>query len=138
MAGGESCAFALVCAEDGVSAERNPLLGTAPVQLSETREPNGAPRFTTLDDLPDGGAHRSAAGLWWHRFSVLLFVFFCAVLGVILVVFPWRDEWTNNNLLAHYPVLQQVLGNGFVRGLCSGLGLLDIWIGFWEAVHYHE
>jgi hypothetical protein len=22
--------------------------------------------------------------------------------------------------------------------LCSGLGLLDIWIGFWEAVHYQE
>jgi len=25
-----------------------------------------------------------------------------------------------------------------VRGLCSGLGILDIWIGFSEAIHYHE
>jgi hypothetical protein len=28
--------------------------------------------------------------------------------------------------------------NGFVRGVCTGLGLLDLWIGFAEAVHYHE
>jgi hypothetical protein len=126
-----------VWAEAGVSAGRNPLLGSTPAQLSETREPNGGPRFTTLGEFR-GGVHRSAASLWWHRISVLMFVFFCAVLGVILVVFPWRDEWTNNNLLIHFPMLQQFLGNGFVRGICSGLGLLDIWIGFWEAVHYHE
>jgi hypothetical protein len=22
--------------------------------------------------------------------------------------------------------------------MCTGLGALDIWIGFWEAMHYHE
>jgi hypothetical protein len=127
-----------VWAEAGVTAEGNPLLGARPAQLSETNAPNGSPRFATLDEIPAGQAHRSAGSLWLHRFSVLMFVFFCAVLGVILVVFPWRDEWTNNALLVHYPALQDFLGNGFVRGLCSGLGLLDIWIGFWEAVHYHE
>lgn len=121
-----------------MSAEGNPLLGARPIQLSETNGPNGSPRFATLDEIPTGQVHRSAGKLWLHRFSVLMFVFFCAVLGVVLVVFPWRDEWTNNNLLVHYQALQQFLGNGFVRGLCSGLGLLDIWIGFWEAVHYHE
>jgi hypothetical protein len=73
-----------------------------------------------------------------HRLSALAFVFFCAVLGVVLVVFPWREEWTNNSLLVGYPALQRFMGSGFVRGVCSGLGLLDIWIGFWEAVHYHE
>jgi hypothetical protein len=37
-----------------------------------------------------------------------------------------------------YPGLREFVANGFVRGMCSGLGVLDIWIGFWEAVHYHE
>ena len=37
-----------------------------------------------------------------------------------------------------FPALRAVVTNGFFRGLCSGLGLLDIWIGFWEAIHYHE
>jgi hypothetical protein len=79
------------------------------------------------------------APVWPHRLGVLLFVFFCAVLGVILIIFPWRDEWmTNNTFLFGHPALQDFLVSGFVRGLCSGLGVIDIWIGFWEAVHYHE
>ena len=82
--------------------------------------------------------HLSGGRLWMHRVGVLLFVFFCAILGVVLIIFPWRDEWANNSLLFGHPGLQDFLANGFVRGLCSGLGLLDIWIGFWEAVHYHE
>ena len=36
------------------------------------------------------------------------------------------------------PDLRTFVSSGFFRGLCSGLGLLDIWIGFWEALHYHE
>ncbi len=41
-------------------------------------------------------------------------------------------------LPAGSPGLRAFVSNGFVRGLCSGLGLLDIWIGFWEAVHFHD
>jgi hypothetical protein len=67
-----------------------------------------------------------------------MFVFVCAAVGVLLVIAPWRAEWTDNRLLLIYPGLREVVENGFVRGLCSGLGVLDIWIGFWEAVHYHE
>ena len=76
--------------------------------------------------------------LWLHRITVLMFVFVCAVVGVLLVILPWRPEWTDNRFLLLYPGLRAFVANGFVRGLCSGLGLLDIWIGFWEAIHYHE
>ena len=44
---------------------------------------------------------------------------------------------TLTRLLAS-PGLRAFVANGFVRGLCSGLGVLDIWIGFSEAIHYHE
>jgi len=47
-------------------------------------------------------------------------------------------QWTDNYLLLRFPALQPFVTNGFVRGLCTGLGLLDLWIGFAEAVHYHE
>jgi hypothetical protein len=30
------------------------------------------------------------------------------------------------------------VSSGFVRGLASGLGILDLWLGFSEAIHYHE
>jgi hypothetical protein len=76
--------------------------------------------------------------LWLHRVLILLFVFFCATVGVLLVILPWRPEWTDNHFLLGSPGLRAFVSNGFVRGLCSGLGLLDIWIGFWEAVHFHD
>ena len=90
---------------------------------------------TTLLDPPHS---QSASQLWLHRTSVFLFVLISAVAGVLLVILPWTPEWTDNYLLLTFPWLRTVVSNGFFRGLCSGLGLLDIWIGFWEALHYHE
>jgi hypothetical protein len=76
--------------------------------------------------------------VWMHRISVFLFVLISAVAGVLLIILPWTPEWTDNYLLLSFPALRSVVSNGFFRGICSGLGLLDIWIGFWEALHYHE
>lgn len=85
-----------------------------------------------------GAEPYTGAALWKHRILVLLFVFTCAVFGVFLVILPWGPVWTGNRLLMAYPDLRVLVDNGFARGVCSGLGVLDIWIGFWEAVHYHE
>jgi hypothetical protein len=76
--------------------------------------------------------------LWLHRFTVVIFGFVCVVVGVLLVILPWKPEWMDNRLLMVSPGLRAIVANGFVRGICSGLGLLDIWIGFSEALHYHE
>jgi hypothetical protein len=80
----------------------------------------------------------SGLQLWLHRTSVFLFVLISAVAGVLLVILPWTPEWTDNYLLLSFPWLRTLVTTGFFRGLCSGLGLLDIWIGFWEALHYHD
>jgi hypothetical protein len=80
----------------------------------------------------------SGLQLWMHRTSVFLFVLISAVAGVLLIVLPWTPGWTDNYLLLQFPALRAVVASGFFRGFCSGLGLLDIWIGFWEALHYHE
>jgi len=96
---------------------------------------------TALLEPPEQPAtHSSPSGLqvWMHRISVFLFVLVSAVAGVLLIILPWTPEWTDNYLLLSFPALRSVVSNGFFRGLCSGLGLLDIWIGFWEALHYHE
>ncbi len=81
---------------------------------------------------------RSAAGLWLRRIRVLLFVFLCATLGVMLMILPWRPEWSDNPLLLPYPTLRAMVASGFARGLSTGLGVLNVWIGFWEAVQYRE
>ena len=101
--------------------------------------PNPGAPPTLSSSFPRGsGGGYTGFDLWLHRLTVLLFVFVCAVVGVLLVIVPWRPEWTDNRFLLTNPGLRSVIGNGFVRGIVSGLGLLDIWIGFWEAIHYRE
>ncbi len=80
----------------------------------------------------------SVARLWLRRVGVLLFVFLCATLGVMLMILPWRPEWSDNPLLLPYPTLRTVAASGFARGVLTGLGVLNVWIGFWEAIQYQE
>jgi hypothetical protein len=93
---------------------------------------------TAVLDSPPSTERPGGLQLWLHRTSVFLFVLISAIAGVLLIILPWTPEWTDNYLLLSYPSLRTLVANGFFRGLCSGLGLLDIWIGFWEALHYHE
>ena len=79
-----------------------------------------------------------SARLWLRRIGVLLFVFLCATLGVMLMILPWRPEWSENPLLLPYPTLHALMASGFARGVSTGLGLLNVWIGFWEAIQYRE
>jgi hypothetical protein len=116
-----------------------------PIEANTSRPPQPvstqAEATTALLDPPLPAAQpqtQSSVHLWLHRTSVFLFVLISAVAGVLLVILPWTPEWTDNYLLLSFPWLRTFVTTGFFRGLCSGLGLLDIWIGFWEALHYHE
>ena len=80
----------------------------------------------------------SRAELWLRRFSMLIFVVFCIWIGMLLVVLPWTDAWTQNNVLVRYPAVRLFFARNFVRGATSGLGLIDVWLGVWQAVHYRE
>ena len=80
----------------------------------------------------------SVTRVWLRRIGVLLFVFLCATLGVMLMILPWRPEWSDNPLLLPYPTLRAVIGSGFARGVSTGLGVINVWIGFWEAIQYRE
>ena len=79
-----------------------------------------------------------AHNLWLQRTRALLFVTICATLGVLLVILPWTTKWTENPLLLMSSHLRGVVLSGFTRGVSSGLGMLNLWLGFWEAIHYHE
>jgi hypothetical protein len=68
----------------------------------------------------------------------LVFVTLCATFGVLLLILPWTPKWTDNPLLLALPGLRDFVSSGFVRGFASGLGLLDLWLGFREAILYHE
>ena len=115
------------------------LFSSPPSKPPETAPPQSETGTALLDPAPPAtSASPSRVQIWMHRISVFLFVLVSAVAGVLLIILPWTPEWTGNYLLLSYPSLRTVVSHGFFRGFCSGLGLLDIWIGFWEALHYHE
>jgi hypothetical protein len=113
---------------------------SAPGNVTKPTPPPPDPDASRLGPLAEAELPHSdgPVQVWMHRISVFLFVLISAVAGVLLIILPWTPEWTDNYLLLSFPALRTVVSNGFFRGLCSGLGLLDIWIGFWEALHYHE
>lgn len=83
-------------------------------------------------------AHKTAP-VWLQRLSLFVLVLFCVYLGVLVTVLPWWSRvWDHNLFIRSHPALAAILYNGAVRGIISGLGLLDIWIGISEAVHYRD
>jgi hypothetical protein len=97
-----------------------------------------APRNSSVPLAMPVRSAPSAGGVWLRRIAVLFFVFLCATLGVMLMIIPWRPEWSDNPLLSNFPALRAFVANGFTRGLATGLGVLNVWIGFWEAIQYRE
>ncbi|MFY9676268.1 MAG: hypothetical protein WAK13_17545, partial [Terriglobales bacterium] len=100
--------------------------------------PSGLPRTDEPVRAQSSQRTISTLQLWARRFGVLFFVFLCATVGVMLMIVPWRPEWSENPLLLSYPALHDLVASGFTRGLVTGLGLLNVWIGFWEALQYRE
>jgi hypothetical protein len=80
----------------------------------------------------------SPKALWLRRLTLALFVVVCVEVGLLLIVFPWTHVWTDNALLIRNVTLRSLAMHGFVRGLVTGLGLINVWMGIWEAVHYRE
>jgi hypothetical protein len=73
-----------------------------------------------------------------QRLFMCVYVLFCVFLGLTLIKLPWSESWFETGLLTRWPELQQILHLGFVRGAVSGLGVIDIWLGVHEAIHYRE
>ena len=105
----------------------------------ETRAEVSSERNTAETEQSSvSGRPHSTVRLWLRRVGVLLFVFLCATLGVMLMIVPWRPEWSDNPLIMPYPALRDWVSSGFTRGVVTGLGLVNVWLGFWEALRYRE
>lgn len=82
---------------------------------------------------------RKTAPIWLQRLSLFVLVLFCVYLGILVTILPWWTQmWDRNMFILARPWLAAVLHNGAVRGIISGMGLLDIWIGISEAIHYRD
>jgi hypothetical protein len=50
--------------------------------------------------------------------------------GLLLVVLPWSQFWEHNYFAQAWPTVEQIVTNNFVRGGISGLGIVNLVIGF--------
>jgi hypothetical protein len=101
--------------------------------FTEARPPAAAPvRETRV-------ASQRPAPVWLQRMSLVVLAVFCFYIGGLLAVLPWWTRyWAENGWMMGHPAVNVILQRGWVRGLISGIGLLDVWIGISEMIHYRD
>jgi hypothetical protein len=83
-------------------------------------------------------ARRTSAMHWLQRADFFLGVMVRLYIGLILFFLPWTHLWSFNRFFLYFAAVARFAQNGAVRGIVSGLGLLNLWIAISEAIHYKE
>jgi hypothetical protein len=76
---------------------------------------------------------------WLERAELFLRVVLRMYIGLAVCYAPWSHLfWDQNPLFLQFPTLSIFAANGAVRGIVSGLGLLNLWIAFQDALRQRE
>ena len=76
---------------------------------------------------------------WLVRAELFLRVLLRMYIGMAICYAPWsRMFWDQNPLFMYFPALGNFAAHGAVRGLVSGLGLLNLWIAFQDALRHRD
>jgi hypothetical protein len=98
----------------GLAAGAEPELGTTPGKHGPQRIPR-----------------------WLEQAELYLRVMLRMYIGLAVCYAPWsRLFWDQNPIFLQFPTLSIYAANGLVRGLVSGLGLLNLWIAFHDAIRH--
>ncbi len=111
-------------------------VGNEPLSFdrSLTAEESGS----NLGQTPDADVSPRGVSRWAARIFLVVEVIIWVELGMILAIVPWMRAWSDNGLVLNYPRIRELLSMDFVRGVVSGIGLLDIWVGVWQAIRYKD
>ena len=76
---------------------------------------------------------------WLERLELFLRVLLRMYIGLAVCYAPWsRVFWDQNPLFLQFPTLSVYASNGAVRGIVSGLGLLNLWIALQDVIHHRD
>ena len=76
---------------------------------------------------------------WLVRTELYLRVLLRMYIGLAICYAPWSQLfWDQNPLFVQFPTLAIYAANGGVRGVISGLGLLNIWIAVQDAIRHRN
>ena len=74
----------------------------------------------------------------WKRLFLAVFILLAIEVGLFLLLFPWSHVWARNYFLLRVPGLRALFSNPYFCGAVSGLGLVNLWVGFSEAWNFRE
>lgn len=76
---------------------------------------------------------------WLVRIELLLRVMLRMYIGLGLCYAPWSSMfWDQNPIFLQYPAFAAIAGSGAVRGMITGLGLLNLWIALQDVLRHRE
>ena len=89
---------------------------------------------------PQGAAHpQHRVPRWLERVELFLRVILRMYIGLAICYAPWSHNfWDQNPIFLQSTSLSDFVRLGAVRGIVSGLGLLNLWFAFQDAVRRRD
>ncbi len=80
------------------------------------------------------------------KLTIIFFILICFEIGALLIILPWvpNPSWNENYLLVlaadklHWPSLAAAMKSPYLRGAVTGLGVVNILLGLWEAANFSK
>lgn len=115
----------------------SPSMATNPIPLPEVAMDSSRDRET--EPTPGSSHPPQRIPHWLVRTELHLRVLLRMYIGLAICYAPWSQLfWDQNPLFVRYPTLAIYAANGAVRGIISGLGLLNIWIALQDAIRHRN
>jgi hypothetical protein len=111
-------------------------LTASPATLSET-----APDPATPSESESGAAEPPPHHVprWLERVELFLRVMLRMYIGLAICYAPWSHNfWDQNPIFLQSTTVEDFIRLGAVRGIVSGLGLLNLWIAFQDAIRRRD
>jgi hypothetical protein len=116
---------------------QQPELISHPLPASPAPEPGSlasAPSGVAVVEHPPQRIPR-----WLIRAELFLRVTLRVYIGLAVCYAPWSPLfWDQNPIFVQFPTLSIYAAHGAVRGIVSGLGLLNMWIALKDAINYRN
>jgi hypothetical protein len=117
---------------------QQPELIAPPMPASPAPEPGAAAGGPTPAPAQDGHPPQRIPR-WLVRAELFLRVMLRIYIGLAVCYAPWSPMfWDQNPLFVQFPTLSIYAAHGAVRGIVSGLGLLNMWIALKDAIRYRH
>jgi hypothetical protein len=79
------------------------------------------------------------------KITVIVYILICFEVGILLLILPWRPEYWEENFFLYYVTgkfnstwIPAILTSGYVKGVVTGIGVLNILAGLRDLFKFRE